>query len=75
MPDSLIQKPQWIPLALVMEVVADSKRDKWDWFKNSKCKYIELRIDMRTASCLIRDRDGNPITLEQLQFQYGKEEA
>jgi len=29
------------------------KKDKWSWLWNSKCKYIELRIDMRDGSCII----------------------
>lgn len=64
---------QWIPLSLVMEVIEEAKLGNWTWCNNSPCKYIELRIDMRDTGCLIKDRDGNQITLDQLKFQYGKE--
>ena len=37
---------------------------------NTKCKYINLRIDMRDGHCLIFDKDNNPIELEDLLFQY-----
>jgi len=50
------------------------KEKKWSWMWNSKCKYVELRIDMRSGSCIIKDREGNRITPEDLAYQYTSEE-
>ena len=64
---------EWIPIEDVLNVIEKSKDKKsadWTWVMNSKCKYISLRIDMRDGHCLILDRHDNPITLEQLQYQY-----
>ena len=45
----------------------------WVWIRNPRCKYIELRIDMRSGDFIIRNRDGEPITFEQLKWQYRDE--
>lgn len=42
----------------------------WQWIKNSRCKYIELRIDMRDGGFIIKDRDGKRISFDQLKYQY-----
>lgn len=49
------------------------KNGEWVWYKNHKCKYVELRIDMRDGGCIIRDREGNRINPEDLEFQYPSE--
>ena len=46
---------------------------KWSWVANSRCKYIELRIDMRDGGCIIKDRKGNRISPAELNYQYGKD--
>jgi len=43
---------------------------KWRWSRNTKCKYVTIRIDMRDGMCLLMDRDGERISLEELAFQY-----
>jgi hypothetical protein len=43
---------------------------KWSWTKNSKCKYINVRIDMRDGMCILEDRDGNQISIEKLEHQF-----
>lgn len=73
--DSLIDAPEWLPVLQVIRAIEIAKDSGWDWCKNSTCKYIELRIDMRNDKCLIKDRDGNLIDLQKLLFQYGKESA
>ena len=63
---------RWIPIEKIMEVVNVSKDEddhSWYWGGNFKCKYIELRIDMRDGCCLLKDRKGNEITLKQLKHQ------
>lgn len=62
---------QWIPFALVLEVIEEAKRGNWCWSMNSQCKYIDLRIDMRDRGCIVKDRDGNPLTIDQLRYQFG----
>lgn len=64
----------WRPVHLVMSVVNKALSGDWTWVWNTRCKYIELRIDMRDGHCLIRDKDGHLITLEQLEYQYVREQ-
>ena len=45
----------------------------WTWIKNTPCKYVELRIDMRDGGFVITDRDSNRISFEALKYQYSKE--
>lgn len=59
----------WIPFAKVFEVISFASSGKWDWVWNPRCKYINIRIDMRDGHCVIFDRDGKQITLEELQYQ------
>lgn len=47
----------------------DENSQLWTWTKNTECKYIELRIDMRDGRCIIRNRDGELISLEELKSQ------
>lgn len=49
----------------------------WSWVRNSQCKYISLRIDMRDGAFVILNREGNRIPFEQLKYQYkvGDEEV
>lgn len=46
------------------------KEKKWEWSCNPKCKYVNLRIDMRDGGCIIMDRDGNRIDPKDLEYQY-----
>jgi hypothetical protein len=48
---------------------ATKDRTKWVWFKNSRCKYISLKFDMRDGAFIILDRDSKRITLEELKEQ------
>jgi hypothetical protein len=56
----------------VKPVLIAMKSKKWWWFKNQRCKYIEVRIDMRSGHCIIKDQDGVRINPEDLSFQRGK---
>ncbi len=60
----------WIPFSQVIEVVNRSLKGNWNWFSNNRCKYINLRIDMRDGHCVLKDRDGQSITIEQLGYQF-----
>ena len=46
--------------------------NRWTWSRNTECKYIDLRIDMRDGGCLIGAK-GERISPERLAWQYSKE--
>lgn len=71
-------QPDWEKHASLDEVVAVIKKcagnetlhDRfWSWAKNSRCKYVSLRIDMRDGDFVLLDREGNRITIEDLKRQ------
>ncbi len=68
---------RWKDLAPILSRAFGPKRheDWWNWVKNPTCKYINVRIDMRTGVCRLEDGDGNHITVEQLAKQEGGEYA
>ena len=59
-------KAKWSPVKKIVELL---NRDDWSWTRNTHCKYIELRIDTRDMHCVIKDRDGNVISLKDLSRQ------
>lgn len=59
----------WAPFEAVRLVVEDAIEGRWSWHSNIRCKYIELRVDMRDGHCIIKDRNGSPLTIEELQSQ------
>lgn len=66
---------EWIDSKEVMKVLESSLEDgplddSWHWGRNSECKYISIRIDMRNGRCLLKNRKGEPITLDDLKYQY-----
>lgn len=60
---------KWVNFDEVVGVINRMRQGLWMWVWNTRCKYIELRIDMRDGHCIIRDKDGKRITVEQLQYQ------
>lgn len=56
----------WYGIDQVLAVVRKSLAGEWQWPKNSRCKYIEVRIDMRSGLCLLRDGHGQMISMEEL---------
>lgn len=56
----------WIPLEQVLEAI----RGDWMWIRNSRCKYVDIRVDTRSMHCVIYDRDRVRITLDELRYQY-----
>ena len=70
--DSLVEKNVWLTnldetIALIKKLSAEDS--EWTWIRNSKCKYVDIRIDMRDGAFVLRDRDGNRISLKQLAEQ------
>lgn len=43
----------------------------WKWYLNSKCKYVQLHVNVTEKLCTICDRKGNIITMEQLLYPHG----
>lgn len=42
----------------------------WTWVRNSRCKYVSIRIDMRDGAFVLVDRGGERISLEHLKYQW-----
>lgn len=63
---------EWIDINEVVKVIEKSRKHNlsWGWYRNTECKYISLRVDMRDGHCVLMDREDNVITLEALQYQY-----
>ena len=57
-------------LAKWLAAVGDGR---WIWARNPKCKYVTLKIDTRRGAYAMEDRDGNPITLDDLLHQFGRD--
>jgi hypothetical protein len=60
----------WDNIEDVLPILQKMKNDEWDWSRNTRCKYIELRIDMRDGGCIITDRDRIRINPEDLAYQH-----
>jgi len=67
--DFLKEKNIWNHLDDFMEVYNLMKKGKWHWWRAVNCKYIDLRIDMRSGGCLIRDDSGERILPSELRHQ------
>ena len=50
-----------------LEAVRTAAAEHTRWLKQPDCKYIELRIDMRTGDFIVKNAQGHVRTLEQLQ--------
>ena len=57
---------EWVSLSEVIDVLNDPE---WEWWRNSNCKYLNIRLDMRDGKCLISDRNGKPLTVDKLREQ------
>lgn len=42
---------------------------KWQWTRNMRCKYIEIRIDMRDGGLVLIDSNGIRISLDMIKNQ------
>ncbi len=69
--DDKIKHNIWEAKDVLKEVLSVLEDKNWRWVRNSQCKYVELRIriDMRDGGCLLLDRHGNRITVEQFKQQ------
>lgn len=60
----------WDHVKDVWAVLGRVSDGSWVWFRNTRCKYIDVRIDMRSGNCIIKDNDGNRINPSDLAYQY-----
>lgn len=61
---------RWKPSAEVFETIARLLEDcKWRWSRNTRCKYVDVRIDMRDGKCVLTDRHGKDLTIDELKEQ------
>lgn len=66
-----INRNIWVPLKNVTKVLDEIKNNpEWSWARNSTCKYIEIKIDMRTQDCIIFNRENKKILPNQIKYQY-----
>lgn len=65
-----IENNIWDRLFEVLPTIEAAKNGIWSWLNNSKCKYIDLRIDMRTGHCILSDSAGNRINPEDFSHQF-----
>lgn len=66
-----IKSNTWDNIDDFIGVLQAAREGKWQWLWNTRCKYVELRVDMRDGGCIIRDRHGNRIDPKELAYQYG----
>jgi hypothetical protein len=48
---------------------------RWNWTRNTGCKYVNIRIDTRHGAHCIQDRDGNELSFADLCHQFGQDAA
>ena len=60
---------KWIPIERVLEIIKLSRDHKWHWgsTKGMRGKYLDLRIDMRDGDCVVKDREGNLVDIDELK--------
>jgi hypothetical protein len=68
---AMVEGNKWHFVDDIVPTLKAARAGEWQWFSNTRCKYIELRIDMRDLGCIIRDREKVRISPATLAFQYG----
>lgn len=67
-----IQSNTWDHFGSILPTLKAISRGDWYWGANSRCKYIEIRLDTRDGGCLLFDRERVRISPEQFAHQsYG----
>jgi hypothetical protein len=64
-----IKSNSWDHLSQVWPILQKMASGGWSWGANTRCKYVDLRIDTRDGGCWIRDRDHVRISPQQLAAQ------
>lgn len=71
--DEKIETNQWDSIEDVIAILRKVATREWTWSRNTECKYLDLRLDMRDGGCIIKNREGVRISPEYLAWQYSKE--
>jgi len=70
----------WDSIDSFIAVLNKMRAGEWQWYLNTKCKYVDLRVDMRDGGCIIMIDDGTftgkkiRIDPSDLEFQYQSDE-
>lgn len=64
-----IQSNTWDHFGAILPTLKAISRGDWYWGANSRCKYIEIRLDTRDGGGLIYDRERVRISPEQFAHQ------
>lgn len=63
-----LQPPvEWHPLQEVIDLLKAQTDGRWHWGLDMPLKYLEVRIDVRDGNCIIRDRDGNRVSIQRIR--------
>ena len=68
-----IEQNIWDHFDDFLKVFDAMKAGDWSWARNSECKYINLRVDMRDGGCIITNRNGERVSPERIAWQYSEE--
>ncbi len=66
-----IDSNTWDHFGDILPTLKTISHGDWYWGANSRCKYIEIRIDTRDGGCILYDRNRVRISPEQFAFQAG----
>lgn len=59
----------WNHFGEILPTLKKISRGEWFWGNNSRCKYVEIRLDTRDGGCILYDRDRVRISPEQFAHQ------
>lgn len=52
-------------------IYSTARSEPTRWLKHGiLCKYVEIRVDMRTGDFVLRDNDGNILTNEAIELMF-----
>lgn len=60
---------KWYPIEAIVEVVNAMRQKEWTYVKNTPCKSLEIKLDMKNGMCRIKDRTGKLLTIEEFMRQ------
>lgn len=65
-----LEKNIWDRLEDFLEILRAAKRGAWVWWRNSKFKYVNIRVDMRDGRCVFIDDDKKRVDINDIRYQY-----
>lgn len=68
--DLIAAAPETVAFEDLIAWLSTVRHFSWTWTANTRCKYVDIRIDTRRGAFAILDRDGNKITLDELRHQH-----